>query len=322
MTPLPICTLVHISDPHFGPSFVIDGERQWRDFVSRTAGLRHVTGIFPHSYQTAGALAIAVRGILRDRREKGIPAVVVHTGDLTAGGSQAEFSVGRTYMRHGHYLENGSLAGLRLETEFGQNLFDIPGNHDLWRRRSPKDHDAFTSHYGGSYPRVMPIESANGKVLLYGLDSNRSTLWDHRLANGEIPAAAMDSLCEKLREERESGAIQVVCLHHPLLLRRRGTPRMFGMEVLRLKHRHAAARELVRSGAHIVLAGHVHAQQHSHTLGLIHFIAGSACQIGARPCFWMLDLYTKHMDYVYLHIPRRGIHFVPAISRSGAARYG
>ena len=315
--PNPICTLVHISDPHFGSSFVIDGESSWRRIAARIPGIRHITASYPHGYQAAGALALAVRSIVRERKERGVPAVVIHTGDLTAGGTQAQFSVGETFLRHGHYLENGALAGLSLETEFGQLPFDIPGNHDIWHRRSPKDSGAFNSHYGGPYPRRREIKTESGRVLLYGLDSNRSSLWQHRLANGEIEWAALDSVCEALQQEKTSGAIQVVCLHHPLRLRNRSVPRLLRFEILKLKNRNAVSKALTAAGAHFVLAGHVHNQQHSNKP--LHFIAGSACQISSRPSFWSLDLFTKKVEYTYFHLPKNAIHFVPAFSRSGEA---
>ncbi len=318
--PRPICTLVHISDPHFGDRFVIDGEKRWRDVFGRIPGLRHITKLYPHGYQTAGAVAFAVRRILNDRKEKGIPFVVVHTGDLTASGSDAEFSVGITFLRHGHYLTKTTVCGLRLSDVYNQVPFEVPGNHDLWHRGSPKDHTAFSSHYGGSYPRSTRINSEAGEVIVYGLDSNRSSLWPHRLANGEIPAADLASLCEELDRERNSRAIKVVCLHHPLFLPI-GAPRICGVEILRLRSREKIAKLLSDAGAHIVLAGHVHNQQYSKKFSLLQFVAGSMCQINSRPSFWMLDLYPKCVEYAYFHIPNGEYHFDRDESLSGYAPY-
>jgi hypothetical protein len=70
-----------------------------------------------------------------------------------------------------------------------------------------------------------------------------------------------------------------------------------------------------------MLAGHVHWQQFRNQSGLLRFIAGSACQIGARPGFWMLDLYAAALRYTWLHVPKGRIHFEPAMSRSGATGY-
>lgn len=315
----PACTIVHISDLHFGAQFIIDGESTWRKAIARAPFLHHVTGYFPHSYQTANALAIAVRRILKERRDRGVPAVVVHTGDLTASGSRAEFSVGDTFLRHGHYLENGTLAGLSLETDFRQQAFDLPGNHDLWHRRSPKDHSAFTSHYGGTYPRTRAIPTSSKLVLLYGLDSSRSSLIAHRLANGEIEASSLATVCEALKSQKGPNTIQIVCLHHPLRLRRRTAPRMFGMEVLKLRDRERICRELFEAGAQMVLGGHVHQQVHSNSP--LTFVAGSGCQISSRPGFWQLDLFDGEVGYTYHHLPRHQLHFDTAVTRSGSAAY-
>ncbi len=319
----PICTLIHLSDLHFGSQFVIDGETWWRKFVTSVPFLRHVTGYFPHGYQTAGALAIAVRTILRHCKDTKTPVLVVHTGDLTASGAQAEFSVGETFLRSGHFLENKELCGLNLDSEFGWFSLDIPGNHDLWRRRSPKANNAASSHYGGAYPREFQIPSANPPVHIYGIDSNRSSLWQHRLANGEIPTSALNSLLEKLRVGRTTGAIQVVCLHHPLQVLRQTAPRLCGIEILKLRRRQEIARSLSNAGAHIVLAGHIHNQQYfgRTPISPLHFIAGSACQIGSPPSFWRLELFQNHAEYTYLHIPKGRFHFEPASSRSGQASY-
>ncbi|MFN0101556.1 MAG: metallophosphoesterase family protein [Bryobacteraceae bacterium] len=319
----PICKLIHISDPHFGSQFVIDGESYWRKVVAHTPGIRHATGLFPHSYQWAGALAVAVRTILKECRDHDLPAVVVHTGDLTASGKQAEFSVGRTFLKHGHYLQSGVIAGLGLDTDFKHFVFDIPGNHDHWQRASPKARSAFDDHYGGDYPREMEIETRHGLAVLYGLDSSRSSTLNHRLANGEVSTESLARTCEKLRSRKKSGAIQVVCLHHPLFLRTRTAPQMLGREVLKLKNRVAIAKALAESGAHLALAGHVHQQQHPYRgqLRPLHFIAGSACQIRSRPSFWTLDLYPEHVEYGYFQVPRSGIHFERVVSRSGSSVY-
>lgn len=318
-----ICTLIHLSDPHFGDKFVIDGETWWRGWIARMVGLRHWTGLFPHGYQAAGALAIAVRQILRDRRDRGIPAVVVHTGDLTASGGQPEFSVGATFLRHGHYLENGAVAGLRLETEFGQIAFDIPGNHDLWDRRSPKGHAAFTSHYGGKYPRSREITTPAGRVILYGLDSNRSSVWNHRLANGEVARDTIDAVCAELKKAQDPDTVQIICVHHPLALRKRAAPAMLGREVLRLRDREAIVQALRGAGAHFALSGHVHAQHHvgPPRSPLPVFIAGSACQIAARPAFWQLDIFRDGVGFTSFHLPKNRLHFEPARSRCGFLAY-
>ena len=248
---------------------------------------------------------------------------MIHTGDLTANGSAAQFSVGETFLRHGHYLENGALAGLSLETEFGQLPFDLPGNHDFWNDGSPKTTGAFNSHYGGTYPKCQEINTTAGRVLLYALDSNRSSRWQHRLANGEIEFASLSSLCTMLQAMKGSGAIQVVCLHHPLALKTGTAPTLFGFEILKLSKREAISKLLRNSGADIVLAGHVHDQQQSDQGPEmpVQFIAGSACQISSYPTFWVLDLFPAKVEYTYFQIAPEGIHFSPDSARSGQAAF-
>lgn len=310
--PKPICTLIHFSDPHFGSSFVIDGESWWRNLVAHSPGLRHISALFPHSYQRAVALAHSIRRILADRRDLGIPTVVVHTGDLTASGAASEFSVGATFLSHGHYLANGTLAGLKLDPP----AFDLPGNHDLWSRKSPRALEAFTSHYGGAYPRSLTIERNGHKVTLHSLDSNRSDLVQHRLARGAIAAEALHEVCERLRKNRP--ATQVVCLHHPLYLSEEAKPRLFGFEILDLKNRTGIEAALAEAGANLVLAGHVHTQ-HAHERNPVQFIAGSACQIGSHPpAFWLLDLHADEVAFTQMAIPRNAFQFVDSPIKSGS----
>ncbi|MFN7999409.1 MAG: metallophosphoesterase [Bryobacteraceae bacterium] len=315
----PILTLIHLSDPHFGSRFIIDGESKWRSLVPRVPLLKHISGWFPHGYQTALQLAIAVRTILRRCDDERIPWVVVHTGDLTATGSTSEFSVGATFFRHGHHLENGEVAGLMLETAYKQLPFDIPGNHDLWSRNNPKQGSAFNSHYGRSYPFEREIPAGTHRIVLHGLDSNRSSRWSHRLANGEIPPAAFATLCSRLRERKGAGVIQIVCLHHPLALTDGTEPRLWGHEILKLRNRSAIAAELSEAGADVALSGHVHQERFHDLRGLLHFIAGSACQIGCRPSFWRLDLFAEGIQHRCYYLPEGGFHQFRASPRGRAA---
>ena len=55
----PICSVIHFSDPHFGGSFVTQDDSWWIK-LSGLPMVNLVTGIFPHSYQLACALALAI----------------------------------------------------------------------------------------------------------------------------------------------------------------------------------------------------------------------------------------------------------------------
>ena len=220
--------------------------------------------------------------------------MVVQTGDLTASGTAAQFSVGQTYF-------------------FKRSVFDIPGNHDLWSRSAPRDHAAFTSHYGGHYPRRDSIRTKRGSVHLYGLDSNRSSLLNHRMANGEIPTETIRSVCEEMRRNASPTAVQVVCLHHPLT--DGPEPNLSG--TMGLQDCEKIATEFSQAGAGVILAGHVHRQRACLHQGMLHLTAASLCQAGEQPSFWLLDFYRSRVKYTHFEVPSGAIHFVPVESKSG-----
>ena len=322
----PLCTLIHISDPHFGPVFENEDDTSWTEYLAGIPGLALLQGLLPHDYQVACNLAQAIRTIRIYLEDEKIPCVVVHTGDLTATGSKREFVVGGTFLYSGHVIgmRRDTLrpiyAGLMLDHS-NDRPFDIPGNHDLWSRGSPKDHTAFTHHYGGVYPRVRRVEIEGKTVILYGLDSNRSTYMNHFLANGEIAPEAIQSLLADLKQGRADRAIQVVCLHHPLFECEAGQTNG-QLQTLTLKNRESIAKALAEAGADLVLAGHVHSQTWTNrSPGMpLHFVAGSACQKGAqRPSFWKLDVFPDSVHYTYFHMPETAYDF--RISASGKAEF-
>ncbi|MBL8221177.1 MAG: metallophosphoesterase [Bryobacterales bacterium] len=316
--PSTICSLIHISDPHFGSGIVNSGNTWWRKFIARIPVANQITGLFPHDYQVAGALAVAVRHILKDRAQREIPTVVVHTGDLTAGGKLAEFCTGATFLRSAHLLPNGAMAGFRLDQR-NEIPFDIPGNHDLWSRSSPKSQSPYSDYYGGSYPIQLhpPIETPRGKVRIFGLDSNRSTLWAHRLANGEVPHHQLQQLSALLTDTRNDCSIKIVCLHHPIDVHPSHAPRLLGFEILKLRHRAQLAQFLKDHGVHLVLTGHVHRQRtyQSTATSPLQIVAGSCCQIGNTPSFALLDLHPAELTYHELQASPGTLHFLPATSR-------
>lgn len=315
--PSTICSIIHISDPHFGSGIVNSGNTWWRKLLARIPIANQITGLYPHDYQVALALAVAVRHILKDRAQRQIPTVVVHTGDLTSGGQLAEFSTGATFLRSAHILPSRAMAGFRLDQR-NEIPFDIPGNHDLWSRGSPKSQSPYSEYYGGSYPKMHPpIETPRGRVRIFGLDSNRSTLWAHRLANGEVPNHQLQQLSSLLTDSREDASIKIVCLHHPIDVHPNHAPKLLGFEILKLRHRAQLAQFLKDHGVHLVLAGHVHRQRtyQSTPTGPLQLVAGSCCQIGNQPSFWLIDIHPAGIACHELQAALGTLHFLPVISR-------
>ncbi|MCC6539999.1 MAG: metallophosphoesterase [Bryobacterales bacterium] len=316
-TDLPICSIVHFSDPHFGARFVNDDESWWAKLIPRLPVANQLTGLFPHSYSHACALALAINQIVRHRAAHGIDVVVVHTGDLTATGSNAEFVTGNTFV-HSYFKHGSQQAGLGMDHRSGQaRLFDIPGNHDLWSRSSPRVSSHFAERYGGSYPRRLRLENAGGAVELHGFDTNRGTTWRHRLADGELPQSQLDALAALAAEPKAE--VRIACLHHPIHVDRTDAPKLAGREILKLKNRTAVGRSLLRAGFDIVLAGHVHLGKHHPASAArpAQWIAGSACQMGANAQFWAFDVYADEAIYYSLALKENEIAFWPELTARG-----
>ena len=312
----PICSVIHFSDPHFGGSFVTQDDSWWIK-LSGLPMVNLVTGLFPHSYQLACALALAIGQIIQHRQANGVDTVVVHSGDLTASGTNAEFSVGKTFVEGGHYAQPGRQIGLGLDARSSHTrLLDIPGNHDLWSRKSPRGSNAFSQHYGGVYPRIIEVQNSRGTVIFYGLDSNRSSQSQHRLANGEVPAEQLNALAAAIAGEADKEAVRIVSLHHPVHVEPAIAPKLLGKEVLKLRSRDAVARQLHDLGVHATLSGHIHKHRHYRAVARrpASWIAGSACQLGGTAQFWLLDLYRDAALYCPLVCPRNQITFWPETS--------
>ncbi|MFN7925571.1 MAG: metallophosphoesterase [Bryobacteraceae bacterium] len=304
----PLCTIVHISDLHFGSKWVIEDESLWRTILPKLPALRLLTGFYPHSYQAATQLSIAVRRIFLARRNDGVPAVLVHSGDLTARGAEGEFSVGNTFLLGGHGVPGSrAVAGLELAGEFRDVSFlDIPGNHDLWSRWDNRMQSAASAHYGGVYPRRLDVELSGGwRLILHGMDSNRSRLTSDALANGEIPARDLTEACKRLEACCGDRVIQGIVLHHPLAIKPGTEPKLFGREIQKLKSRDTVARQLRSAGAQFVLCGHIHSQQVlvRGPRRPLQFTAGSGCQMGGPHHFWTLDIHPGSVVAAVHEIP-------------------
>lgn len=159
------------------------------------------------------------------------PALAVLTGDLTQRATAAQFAETARFVR--------ALPADRVLL--------LPGNHDLplwaawhrlwrpWRR--------WSQALGPWRPQAL--SHAGWHVVV--ADSVRR--WRHR--RGEIDAAERARVVDRLHEAAP-GALRVVALHHPLVVRAPGeqAQRVIGADL--------AAAEWAGAGAALVLAGHVH----------------------------------------------------------------
>ena len=299
---IPVAALIHISDLHFGSIF--HNREHW---FHRIAAKTPFQGLFPHDCQIAQALSHVINNLAQKYSVKNTPVVVIHSGDLTRAGKNAEFSVGSTFL-HSHFDEAGYCVGLRMKRSSERSMacvdpavFDVPGNHDLWDRKHPDS--VFRDHYPGPYPMEFRMQlNSKATLVIYGLDSNRSKLREHRKAKGEIDSRQLERICSHLQKDAEERhSIRVVALHHPLYDPEGASS---ATSRLRLNHRENVARRLREAGAHLVLSGHVHVPAFFPTTGdrPAHLIAGSGCQMGSQcsiNAIELVDQGAKSIRYDY-----------------------
>jgi 3',5'-cyclic AMP phosphodiesterase CpdA len=215
-----LVTIVHISDLHFGKSFVNTED----SFVYKTLGGTPVKGRFPHSYAVALMLRRKILEIVKFRERQGIPVAIVDTGDRTRSGRESQFRTADQFLK-----------------TLGADVRSIPGNHDCWKGKYP---------HPARYPIFVAVDLPRGSVHYYGLNSNESSRhW--LLSAGQIREPQLVRLCRQLREGAGS-AVQIVGLHHPVAVPP-GMP-----DSLSLANREAIAGRLIDAGADLILAGHVH----------------------------------------------------------------
>lgn len=300
-----IATLIHISDLHFRDKFVNEATLFQKQLVRRISPWK---GTCAHSYQTAMALSTQVNEILKERKEKGIPAGVVFTGDLTSSGKKGEFLTGTTFLRGEYCIGAIGNIGLNLKEDCSEidinstpALFYVPGNHDIWGRNQPDEIAAYRDHFPGNFPKRWKFITRGRPIFLFGLDSTQNTKLEHWLARGRVSPEQLKRFEELLNDIRQKdkqarGAIHIVFLHHPLVDVNNGD----WNPTMKLDDREIIAKNLCGL-VDLVLAGHVHQEFFSstHDCMLNHAIAGTATQLFSKCNFLLLDIYNEK---IHLHV--------------------
>lgn len=259
MSDHPIARILHISDLHFGKKLQ-NREKLWHKLASRTL----IQATYHHDYQATRALQRIFHEIITATEAAAVPLLIVHTGDLTSSGKQAEFQTGETFL-----------------CSLGP-VHEVPGNHDKWTFAKGQPPAWHRTHF----PNLDPIPCLNGQITLFRLDSNKLK----PDARGEVPASALDTLCAQLAAD--AAPIRIVLMHHPLHVEAPHDD-----SLLRLANRQEIAKRLAAAGANLVLTGHVHVSQYEpQPCKPMHFIAGSAAQMGRPKSFLVIDVYSTGFD--------------------------
>jgi hypothetical protein len=151
-------------------------------------------------------------------------------------------------------------------------------------------------------------------IVILGVDSNRGkrrsyakvipTPWRMK---GRVDKGQLSRVCARLEAEQDRGTIRVVCIHHPL----EGDPATKGLkkrteESIRLENRDLVTSRLLQSGAHLVIAGHIHryvafANGPRNNLPF-HMVAGSSTQAGTDCNFVLFDIYENYAEWFCYHL--------------------
>ena len=158
------------------------------------------------------------------------PQVVVLSGDITQRARRAQFRAARSFVD-------------RLEAP---NTLVIAGNHDIPLYNLPA---RLLSPYGGFLREFGALEPAleTTELLVVCVRTTRR----HRHVNGEVSAAQIDAVAQRLRRAREH-QLRIVVTHQPLQVERARDAHD------RLRGHEAAARAWSAAGADLVLGGHIH----------------------------------------------------------------
>jgi hypothetical protein len=145
---------VHISDIHFGSKISGQG------VVPRATG---------HDLRVLEALYVALGRLFQSEPNESFCLLI--SGDVTATGESAEFSMYRTLLLLGFQLD--AYSSFEALAEGFQSVLDIPGNHDYWNGwllNSRLNHNLRTRYFSAE-PWALAMTVGSYEVIFHGLCS-------------------------------------------------------------------------------------------------------------------------------------------------------
>jgi 3',5'-cyclic AMP phosphodiesterase CpdA len=170
-----------------------------------------------------------VEGALKALVERIEPELIVASGDLTHRG-----------------LPEQHARAARLLRSFGVPVLAVPGNHDMpysFPARFTRTWHVFEREWTTTEPTY-----SSPALHVVGLNSARP----YRHQGGALRESQMRDATSRLRAAPD-GAYRIAVLHHHML----GAPWRAARK-RPVSHRNKVLRELVTSGADLILAGHIH----------------------------------------------------------------
>jgi 3',5'-cyclic AMP phosphodiesterase CpdA len=157
------------------------------------------------------------------------PELVIASGDLTHRGLRSQHERAAEFLR-----------GLNLP------LLTIPGNHDI-PYAFPRRFTSPWREFERLWDTTEPVYRSE-RLIVVGLNSVRP--WRHQ--SGRLRDAQIERAHEIFQEEAPAGAFRICAFHHHLL----GAPWRSRKKPVAKRNRVLGG--LVKAGADLVLAGHIH----------------------------------------------------------------
>lgn len=191
--------LIHITDPHLstltGQSFRALSIKRRSGYLSWTQNRQRI-----HLQDTLHQLITAVRGESADQ--------IILTGDLVQIGLEDEIR---------------EVSGWLAELAPAQQVFFVPGNHDVYARDSWAALRRYWDFVLPPSPAGKPDTSRSGYPLVRDIGSIRligassACVTPLFSARGKIGPDQLERLAQQLTEAREQGRMPCLAIHHPPL---------------------------------------------------------------------------------------------------------
>lgn len=211
--PIPISTILHLSDLHLGKDFTDAGTADKATVKSVLKNKRLV--MQGHDKFVLASLSSEIRIAARKVGAEHFDFHVV-TGDIsTSANSKERFEFARRFLTGTVTVDATFDAGLSLDKN---TLFCIPGNHDKLEELTLERYSAQFNDLPAIPNYVSARTSGSGqRFIFYGIDSN----WyiDGNIGLGKISPETLEWFAKAIKENAPSGTdkantIQVVLLHH------------------------------------------------------------------------------------------------------------
>lgn len=207
--------------------------------------------------------------------------LVVVTGDITTAAEPPAYEQVNNYLRDYPFISYKLRTGLELERNNGDNLFVVPGNHDMWLyggwftkwKRYSNRREIYMKYFPQNLPHAYPLFINGISVTIYAIDTNcvkgfNPLNFKNVLGKGEVSKEQITAIYalhnNLLRNEYKvpkdfdyRSSLKIAIMHHHLALPKEN-PDNIEQKLLKLSDAQNVLNLLSQVGVHMVLCGHQH----------------------------------------------------------------